>query len=261
MSSLLNFANQAGSPENELAQHLAQWPAPDTLALLRNRFRRDGFVELRELINDRIRDLIRGEVLELLDGNSERRDLYLQTTGGTPRHMSVVRSETIAKTNGFITGLYRSERLRSVLGAIAGEPLHGCPSEDEEFLITRQERKGDTHGWHWGDFSFALIWIVETPPIDVGGMLQCVPHTAWDKQDPRIHQYLCDNNIATYGFTTGDLYFLRTDTTLHRTVPLSQDAVRIILNMTWAAAKDLAAAPQGDDRWWEDAAAKANVTD
>lgn len=259
MPSTPSAAKAQDDPEDELARHLAAWATPDTVAAMRGRLRRDGFLKLRDLVTDRVRDAVRAEVLDLLAADAERRDLYLQTTGGTPRHMSVVRSETIAKSTGVITALYHHGPLRAVLGRIAGEPLNSCPSEDEEYLITRQERKGDTHGWHWGDFSFALIWIIDTPALEVGGMLQCVPHTEWDKKNPRIHRYLCDNPIATYGFVPGDLYFLRTDTTLHRTVPLSQDATRIILNMTWAAAKDLGRAPEGDDRWWEDADAKAGL--
>ncbi|HWL87631.1 MAG TPA: hypothetical protein VNO21_17625 [Polyangiaceae bacterium] len=165
--------------------------------------------------------------------------------------MSVVRSEFIAAHGELIRRVYRCAPLVKALSQIAGEPLFPCPSDDEEFLITRQEKKGDTHGWHWGDFSVALIWIVDTPSLGAGGMLQCVPHTRWDKTNPRIHEYLCENPIATYGFQTGDLYFLRTDTTLHRTVPLNVDARRIILNMTWAAKKDLEGRLIGNDRWWE----------
>jgi hypothetical protein len=166
--------------------------------------------------------------------------------------MSVVKSEFIAEGGELIGTLYRSEPLINALGRIAGEALLPCPSKDEEFLVTRQEKKGDTHGWHWGDYSFALIWIIETPPLGYGGMLQCVPHTTWDKSNPRIHEYLCANPIMTYGFQTGDIYFLRTDTTLHRTVPLTVDARRIILNLTWAAQKDIDGKLVGDDRWWED---------
>ena len=118
--------------------------------------------------------------------------------------------------------------------------------------ICRQESKGDTHGWHWGDYAYALIWIIEAPEIEAGGMLQCVPHTSWDKKRPRINKYLCENQISTYSFESGDLYLLKTETTLHRTVPLSKDATRIMLNMTYAAAGDNEKKSlKGDDRWWD----------
>jgi hypothetical protein len=40
-------------------------------------------------------------------------------------------------------------------------------------------------------------------------------------------------------------------------VPLNRDATRIIINLTWASAKDLTRTLKEDDRWWaeEDVAA------
>jgi len=216
-------------------------------------FARNGFIIVRDVVPDSIRTAVREEVLTLLAQHAERRDLRLATTDNTPRRMSVVPSEYVAEHGSLIGTLYRSTARRGVLEQVTGEPLMDCPSKDEEFLITRQERAGDTHGWHWGDFSFALIWIIETPPLACGGMLQCVPHTRWDKKHAQIHEHLCENPIATYGFCTGDIYLLRTDTTLHRTVPLNTDTTRIILNMTWAGQRDISKRLAWDDRWWDDA--------
>lgn len=218
----------------------------------RHEFARDGFIKLRDVVGDDLREQITVEVKSLIERQLERRDLHLATTDNTPRYMSVVRSEFIAENSLLINALSKSDVLLGTLSQIAGTRIVPSVSKDEEYLITKQERKGDTHGWHWGDYSFALIWIIETPPVAKGGMLQCVPHTSWDKSNPRIHELLCSNPIATYGFKTGDIYFLRTDTTLHRTIPLNEDATRIILNMTWAAEKDLSANLHGNDRWWED---------
>ncbi len=217
------------------------------------RFRRFGIVTVTELIAANVRKGVRQEAEALLDNFAERRDLRLATTDYTRRSMSVVPSETIAGNGRLIPTLYKNEALLRTLQAIAGEPMLPCPKNDEEFLISRHERAGDTHGWHWGDFSFALIWVLVAPDIDAGGLLQCVPHTDWDKTAPRIHQYLCENPIDTYHFSSGDVYFLRTDTTLHRTIPLRRDATRIMLNMTFASAKDLHKDLVADDRWWDDA--------
>lgn len=224
---------------------------------LRNSFARDGFIKLNALADAELKQLIRAEVLDLIDMSCERRDLRLATTDNSPRHMSVVRSEVIARNADLIPRLARSPNLLRLLSRIAGTPVMGGVSEDEEFLITLQERRGDTHGWHWGDYNFALIWIVETPPLAFGGMLQCVPHTSWDKANPRINEILCRNPITTHALKTGDIYFLRTDTTLHRTVPLSQDATRIILNMTWGDRETVEKQLTGNDRWWEDKNAPA----
>lgn len=238
-------------------EHTAAWLDPATLFDLRGRFARDGFVLVSDIVPADLKKKVRAEVHQLLDEHAERRDLRLKTTGGTPRFMSVVRSEIIADHGRTITELYGCPSVADAVERIARERPQPCPARDENFLITRQEKVGDTHGWHWGDFTFALIWIIDTPPIEHGGMLQCVPHTRWDKTDPRINEYLCANPIRTYGFVPGDIYLLRTDTTLHRTVPLTTDAIRIILNMTFASEADLRRGLTGDDRWWEDSAATA----
>lgn len=236
-----------------LAHEMPSEVDEDALRRWSQHFRRFGIVTLTDLIPEVVRKGVQQEAVELLDRFAERRDLRLATTDYTPRSMSVVPSETISEHSQLISRLYRDPQFRAPLEVIAGETLHSCPKDDEEFLITRHEKSGDTHGWHWGDFSFALIWVLVAPDMDAGGLLQCIPHTNWDKSEPRIFQYMCENPIDTYHFRSLDVYFLRTDTTLHRTIPLRHDDTRIILNMTWAGSRDLDRDLTVDDRWWDDA--------
>lgn len=223
-------------------------------------FHRDGFVKFgadQPLIPGELLESVDEEVHKLVREHTERRDLRLRTTGNTPRRMSVVRSEEIERSSELIAGLAAAGALLGFMARVAREPVIASVSDDERFLITHQEHAGDTHGWHWGDYSFALIWALRMPPVSHGGMLQCVPHTHWDKSDPRVNEILCERRIDTHGLASGDVYFLRTDTTLHRTVPLTEDGRRTILNMTWAGERDRRKALHGDDRWWEDATASA----
>jgi len=243
--------------ESKLKSHLDHIVQEPGIQKLRNSFARDGFLKIREVVTDELRDAVRQEVFRLINAQLERRDLYLATTDNSLRHMSVVRSEFIAQESGLIVELSKSTVLLDALSRIADVKIVPSVSKDEEYLITKQERKGDTHGWHWGDYSFALIWIIETPALAKGGMLQCVPHTYWDKANARINEILCENPISTYGFESGDVYLLRTDTTLHRTVPLAEDATRIILNMTWSDEHTAGRGLVGNDRWWENADAEA----
>jgi len=219
-------------------------------------FRRQGFVKIPDVVSAQLKSRIHQEAHQLLNEHAERRDITLATTNHTPRYLSVVHSEMVSKYGHLIRTCAENPLLMDFLSKIAGEPLLLDVKPDEKFVITKQEFKGDTHGWHWGDYAFALIWLIEVPPLDCGGMLQCIPHTSWDKSNPRIHEYLVKNPIQTYGFETGDVYFLRADTTLHRTVPLTQNVTRIMLNMTWAAQRDIDKNSLAvDDRWWSDATA------
>ncbi|WP_435157393.1 HalD/BesD family halogenase [Amycolatopsis sacchari] len=243
-----------------LSDHLATTFTESDVQRRADVFSRDGFVKFgadQPLVPAELLRAVDDEVSRLVEEHTERRDLQLRTTGGTPRKMSVVRSEQIEKASELISRLAASEELLGFMARVAREPVIASVTDDERFLITHQEHKGDTHGWHWGDYSFALIWALRMPPLRAGGMLQCVPHTHWDKTDPRINETLCERKIDTHGLVSGDIYFLRTDTTLHRTVPLTEDGQRTILNMTWAGQRDLRKSLEGDDRWWEDASASA----
>lgn len=214
----------------------------------RHVFATHGIVDATGVVSEETARAVREEALRLLERFAERRDLTLAITDNTPRFMSVVRSELIGEHSRLIRRLYTSRELLDPLEEIAGEKLHPCPKLDEELLITKHHCRGDTHGWRWGDFGYALIWILEAPPLASGGLLQCVPHTGWNKADPRVLEHLTEHPIHSYYFRTGNLYLLKTDTTLHRTVPLTEDTTRIILNMTWASDADLARPLQGDDR-------------
>jgi hypothetical protein len=224
--------------EAALDKHIKEFAEQADLCKKSQQFRREGYTKLRGLVPDSIFAQVTDEVKTLLDRHSRRIDIQLKETGDSPRKMHTVSAAEIGRDSELISAIYSSASLKNVLGQIAEADVLPCPWEGEKYVIIRQDQPGDTHGWHWGDFSFTLIWIIEAPGPEVGGMLQCVPHTNWDKQNPRVHEYLLDNPIRTYANVTGDLYFLRSDTTLHRTIPLRSAATRIILNTCWASESD-----------------------
>lgn len=219
---------------------------------LAERFSKKGMVVLSGIIPDNIHKEIKKETINLLDQYKERIDLTLATTNHSPRKMNIVSHNNMLANADIIKKVYENTSLKKVLESITKSEMINYISDDEGLFISRQENPGDTHGWHWGDYSFALIFLLETPPIEVGGLLQCVAHTSWDKNNPRINQYLCDNKISTYGFKSGDIYLLKTDTTLHRTLPLKEKGLRIMLNMTWGTEADkLNHENTLNDTWWQ----------
>jgi hypothetical protein len=224
--------------DGALNDHLTATYSDDDVRELASHFRRYGYVKLPGLVRGELWDTVEGEVRRLLDAHARRIDIHLKETGHSPRYMSTVSQQAIQRDGRVIPAVYSSSVLTRFLGRLAGEEIHPCPWDEEKYVIIRQEKPGDTHGWHWGDFSFTLIWLIEVPPPEVGGSLQCVPHTHWDKQDPRVEEWLSEREIDTWPHVSGDLYFLRSDTTLHRTIPLTEPATRIILNTCWASYSD-----------------------
>jgi len=203
-----------------------------------HRFARDGYLKINHLIDPEVRNQISVDVKHLLENFSKRRDFLIESTGNTPRYLSNVPQESIEAHGRYIPRAYRSRYLISLISHIVKEEIIPTPWKWDNFIINSQHKSGDTHGWHWGDYPYTIIWIVEAPALEAGGLLECVPHTNWDKQNPRVENLLVENKIDSYFHVTGDVYLLKADTTLHRVKPLTQDVTRIILNTTWERARD-----------------------
>ncbi|MDA0642170.1 HalD/BesD family halogenase [Nonomuraea ferruginea] len=222
----------------ELNQHVRHAGLSGEVAAARREFAERGFAMVSFLAPASVKQAVADDVLSLIEESGVRRDLRFKETGGTPRRMRNVTRSEIAEHSALIPAVYRSEALVGLLAEIVGEPVLACPYEPEQYVITRLEHSGDTHGWHWDDYSFALVWLVQCPPPEHGGFVQCVAGTRWDKSDPAIHRALLDNPIWSFEVGAGDLYVMRTNTTLHRVYPITA-GVRTIVNMGYASKPDL----------------------
>lgn len=232
-------AAQSVSIDALLQQHFdREFADRRTVARLSQHYRREGYVKIPNLVSAELKARVAQDVHRLIDAYPNRIDITMKATSNSPRKMTTVSCRFIMEESSLIAQIYHSSAMMGFLSRLARERVVLCPYEDERSIIIKQHEAGDTHGWHWGDFSFTVIWIIEAPGVEKGGMLQCVPHTDWDKSDPRVEQYLLDNPIRSYYHQSGDIYFLRSDTTLHRTVPLTEPTTRIILNTCWAGELD-----------------------
>jgi len=201
-------------------------------------FQKFGFVKIPFLLSEHIKAKIAKEVEELITQYAVRRELTFAETDSTPRRMRNVRREDISAHGYVVPSIYSSQDILGVLQRVAREEVHPCPYEPEQFVITELEKSGDTHGWHWDDYSFALVAIIDCPPLEKGGFVQCVPHTRWDKKNPQLHRCFVSHPIYSMELQPGDLYLIRTDTTLHRVYPISSGR-RLIVNMAYASSSDL----------------------
>ncbi len=196
-------------------------------------FLKEGYIKVSNIVPNSVKKIFNEEVMALLSQHAKRRDIHIEVTDNSPRFMSNVRQQDIAKYGQVIPAVYHSPALLDFISTFSRENIIPNPWEYEKFIINRQERVGDTHGWHWGDYPYSMIWIIQVPDISYGGLLECVPHTYWDKKNPKIQEHLLRNNITTKAHISGDIYMLKSDTTLHRVTPLIKDATRIIVNMAW----------------------------
>lgn len=180
------------------------------------------------------------EAVSLADRAGVRRDLVLAETSFTPRRMVNVTRGRIVEQGSVIPQVYESEVLLETLALVVGQPVHRCPYEPEQFVITRLERSGDTHGWYWDDYSFALVWVAECPSAADGGFVEYVPDTVWDKQYPAVDQLVRERDVRRLEVGEGEVYLMLSKTTLHRVHPV-RTGRRTIVNMAYAGADELCA--------------------
>lgn len=221
----------------ELEKHLLEQP-DEKFEKSRKEFTSTGFARVPYILPDSVKGRLAEEINGLLDRRSVRRDLELKQTGYSRRSMRNVTAADIRAENGWVEAVYRSEQFRAALGRVADEEVLVCPYEPEHYVITSLERSSDTHGWHWDDYSFGVIFVVDCPPLEDGGFVQCVSGTSWDKENPRLYRTLVENPIVSNELHPGDVYILRTDTTLHQVHPIRRGR-RTIVNMAYAAERDL----------------------
>ncbi|NNH71737.1 hypothetical protein HLB23_18030 [Nocardia uniformis] len=213
----------------------------DPAALLhsRNRLAETGMARLGFLLPHQVKRALAAEALELVEHHRHWGELL---PGGTepvddpPRHRIEVPPQAIATHANLIPQLYDCDVLRRNLSVVAAESVLPCP-EPRRYAVTRVHHD-ELPQWHWDDYSFALVLVVECPPLEEGGFVQTVAHTHRDRQFPDVHRTLTRNPIHSWELHPGDLYLMRTASTLHRVYPFEHGR-RTIMSMCFATRADL----------------------
>jgi hypothetical protein len=209
---------------------------------LRAEYLRDGFIQFPDFGTPELRAAVAAEVNYLLDVAAQRRDVTIAATDHSPRRYEAVGRDPIFDNSVLIPALYRSPRFMRFVAAVTGEDeVITAPHIPEEVLISRMTQAGDSHGWHWDDYPYAVIWIIDAPPHpDDGGYLEYIPNTTWDKANPRVQEHLDTHELKRGDIAEGMLYILKADTALHRVAPLVRDGLRrTVLVYTYATPADL----------------------
>jgi hypothetical protein len=201
-------------------------------------FRRDAFADVTAAIPADARARVALEACAALDEYAVRRDVCVPATGASPRKNRIAGRDALLHACPATAAYYRSAALLGVIAEIAGEALIPVPYAPEELIATRLERAGDTHGWHWDDYGFALVWVLRAPPPHDGGVLEYLAGETWCKSAPRIDAILAAREPVRAHLPAGSVYLLRTDTTLHRVTPLLRDVRRDALVFSYAAVRD-----------------------
>lgn len=162
-----------------------------------------------------------------------------QESGGTPRRFTALARDVIARGSSIIPAVFESSALRAALEEIVDEKVLPVPYEPEQYIATRLHEAGDVHGWHWDDYTWALVWIFKTPDEDNGGSLEYVKDVPWDPKDRRVEEFVAAGPVRRRHPAAGSAYLLKAGTALHRVSPLSYAAERMMVCFSFASVADL----------------------
>jgi hypothetical protein len=222
-----------------MTRHIAENFGPDQIAGLRASFENEHIVVMRGLCPPELLEPARAEACGIMERYGTSHDLVFEITDNTPRSMTTVGQPVIKDEGPLIDAFYFAPVLLDFVGEVVGEQVHTCPYAGEHYVISRLDKSGDTHGWHWDDYTYGIILVLEAPHYTQGGFVQAVPNTAWDKENPDVYGALISSQVRSYALEPGDAYVVKTNTTMHRVHPIRGEGRRTIVNMTLASTADL----------------------
>jgi hypothetical protein len=202
-------------------------------------FQAEQFVEIDDFVPQDLFEQARRELLELYTHSAHRRDLVIPSTANTPRRYNNLDRNTLAKGSSVVPAVFNCPTLLARLTEIAGTDVIPVPWAPEEFISSRLDQPGDVHGWHWDDYPFALVWLIQGLAPEQGGALEYVKDTEWDKSAPAVDDYLATHEVQRRSPKTGSAYLLKADTSLHRVAPVAPGADRIMVCFTYCTVADL----------------------
>jgi hypothetical protein len=226
--------------ESAISRHIKRFPQSYLDKLSRN-FKDDHIAIIDDLLPKEMVDILTTDVKDLLEKESKRRQLLIKESGNTPRSYTSVGRDAICDQAGAIPAIFSSDAVLQFLRKIAGEALERVPYKPEEYIINSQCEPGDTHGWHWDDYAYALIWIVDAPDPLLGGRVEYLANVEWkkDSTESYLRAILQGSCIRSSYIDRGQCYFMKTNTTLHRVAPLTGSTTRTVVVFTFASQEDL----------------------
>ena len=205
-----------------------------------HRFDREGVCIIPHPLKAGFADLMEEEVHDLLQ-RAQRREMCIAESGNTPRAYHSVSRNEIHQYDGYIRRLFESNDILTVFSYVAGEPIHRVPFEPEEYIINSQSTVNDTHGWHWDDYTYALIYCIDEPDPMSDARIEYIADTKWNKDDPEssVRQALLENTVQSFHLKKHHCYFMKSNTTMHRVSAMTSNSKRTVIVMTFASTSDL----------------------
>jgi hypothetical protein len=196
----------------------------------------NGFVDITHLFEPSTLQSLQQNALSAFKAKAKRKDFISKYGGNTPRHMYTVSKENIDIHCGSIFYDFYKNTI-PLLSQITNESVLESPYVPEMYVINGLNDPNDTHGWHWDDYKYALVFIAEVPPEGCGAEVETIPHTG--HLNTSIEEVLKSHTANKTYFKVNSVYLLLGEETLHRVNPIREGYSRIGVAFTYTDANDL----------------------
>jgi len=205
----------------------------------REDFEKFNVVDITSFFDDKFRDDLTVDTISTYRNKQSRKDFLMKQTENTPRNMFSVSEKNIEEESKIIPSFYASNEVSEFISKITSSKPMRLPWKGERYVINGLSEKKDTHGWHWDDYSFALVFIAKAPNREHGGSVECIRDTTWNRSKPDIKNILVTHKPKSYYYESGSFYLMKSDTTLHRVAPITSKTSRVAIAMSWCTKEDL----------------------
>ncbi|MFI5779578.1 hypothetical protein [Nocardia sp. NPDC051570] len=206
--------------------------------LLGTALRNNGVVQLDEFLPSVLEQELTEEADQLLRLHGRRVNALIPSTSNTPRKYVSVSRDNIFDHALTITQLYHDAELIRFLADLTKSDVITCPYEPEQIVVNRMSETGDTHGWHWDDYSYSLVCILEAPERQNGAQVEYVDGTSWNKGSANVQQYLDTLTVESLDVAPGSAYVLLGKRVMHRVAPLLRADTRKIVCFSYATEEE-----------------------
>jgi hypothetical protein len=206
----------------------------------RSEYENSGVVVFKDFGSQAVFQQVHQEATYLIETRSDKRDMEMHITGGTPRRYYSVGRNVIKENNGLIPKLLHSSGISRLFASVVGKNVFPVNYAPEQYIINQQYDVGDTHGWHCDDYTWAFIWIMDaTNPID-GGWVEYIPNVSFNYSNPIVSlTEILENRLAySKWMPSGSAYLMHANNTLHRVTQLTKKQKHTVVVMTFGSADD-----------------------
>jgi hypothetical protein len=204
--------------------------------------RQRGVVQLHGFLPPVLKAHLQQEADKLLDAHGRRVNVLVKSTGNTPRkYISVSRNDVFEHAPS-IGELYFDPALIGFLAKLTKTNVIESPYEPEQIVVNKMDEAGDTHGWHWDDYSYSLVLVLAAPDRQSGAQVEYIDGTSWDKNAAPVQHYLDTMPVQSLDLTAGSAYLLLGKRVMHRVAPMLRADSRKIICFSYATEQERFAA-------------------